>query len=48
MSSADNTLDLKGYDPVQAALMEETVILVDREDKVTGKASKKVCTYIPR
>ena len=45
MSGADASVDLNNYDPVQAALMEEMVILVDRDDKVTGKASKKICTF---
>ena len=44
MSGADANVDLNNYDPIQAALMEEMVILVDREDKVTGKATKKICT----
>lgn len=44
MSGGDATVDLNDYDPIQAALMEEMVILVDRDDKVTGKATKKICT----
>lgn len=36
---------LNDYDPVQAALMAEVVILVDGEDKVLGQASKKECKY---
>lgn len=44
MSSDGTTVDLATYDPIQAALMDEVCILVDREDRVTGKATKKVCT----
>lgn len=44
MSCDGSSVNLATYDPIQAALMEEMCILVDREDNVTGKATKKVCT----
>lgn len=34
---------LDGYDPLQVQMMEEEVILVDEQDNVLGKASKKEC-----
>ncbi|XP_062568709.1 isopentenyl-diphosphate Delta-isomerase 1-like [Saccostrea cucullata] len=34
---------LEGYDKTQVGLMNEECILTDRDDKVTGKASKKTC-----
>lgn len=46
MSADGSTVDLATYDPIQAALMDEVCILVDREDRVTGKATKKVCTSL--
>lgn len=45
MSADGSSVDLGTYDPIQAALMDEVCILVDREDRVTGKATKKICTY---
>jgi len=38
-----HTDELSGHDPVQVKLMEEECILVDREDKVIGRDSKKSC-----
>lgn len=34
---------LHGYDDTQVALMGEECILIDRNDNVTGSASKKTC-----
>lgn len=34
------------YDPEQVKMMEEEVILVDGQDNVLGKASKKECTLV--
>ena len=34
---------LNGYDETQVSLMKEECILIDRDDKVTGSASKKMC-----
>lgn len=45
----DNTVEvaggdeLKGFDPIQVALMQEECILVDSNDKVIGHDSKKNC-----
>ena len=35
---------LKTHAATQVAMMEEEVILVDPNDVVLGKASKKICT----
>jgi len=46
-SLATSTSLWKGYDPVQESLMDnENLILVDAEDKVTGKASKRYCHLV--
>lgn len=37
---------LTGVDPVQAALMEERLIVLDYNDKPIGEASKKTCMYL--
>ena len=37
---------LNGYDDTQVSLMKEECILIDRDDKVTGSASKKTCHLI--
>ncbi|MCJ1399725.1 isopentenyl-diphosphate delta-isomerase idi1 [Xylographa trunciseda] len=38
-----STGDLEGYDEEQIRLMEEVCIVLDRDDKPIGTASKKVC-----
>lgn len=40
-------LKLDNYDPLQAQLMEERVILVDGNDQVIGSESKKNSMKIP-
>lgn len=46
MVGEDNTAaELKGFDPVQVALMQEECILVDKDDKVIGHDSKKNCMF---
>ncbi|KAJ2337565.1 isopentenyl-diphosphate delta-isomerase idi1, partial [Coemansia sp. RSA 2681] len=37
------TVDFSGYDEEQVRLMGEMCILVDRDDKAIGAASKKTC-----
>ena len=37
---------MKGADPTQSELMKEECILVDNQDNVLGKASKKECIHI--
>ncbi|KAL9102961.1 MAG: hypothetical protein Q9163_001948 [Psora crenata] len=39
--------DLEGYDEEQIRLMEEVCIVVDKDDKAIGSASKKVCMPSP-
>jgi isopentenyl-diphosphate delta-isomerase len=45
--SANTNVDtvLAGYDAEQVRLMEECCILVDKDDRVVGHASKKTCKY---
>jgi len=38
-----STNDLEGYDEEQIRLMDEVCIVLDRDDKPIGSASKKVC-----
>ncbi|KAJ2497058.1 isopentenyl-diphosphate delta-isomerase idi1, partial [Coemansia sp. RSA 2052] len=37
------TVDFSGYDEEQVRLMGEMCILVDKDDKAIGAASKKTC-----
>ncbi|KAM0751285.1 isopentenyl-diphosphate delta-isomerase [Meredithblackwellia eburnea MCA 4105] len=50
MSATTNhtiTLDPEKYDQEQIKLMEETLILLDNDDKAIGQGSKKDCHLIP-
>jgi isopentenyl-diphosphate delta-isomerase len=38
------TVSLEGLDAEQVRLMEERLILLDRDDNVVGEGSKKECT----
>ena len=40
--------DLSMYDDAQRVMMEERCILLDRDDKVIGSASKKACHLLPQ
>ena len=38
-------VELQGYDEEQVRLMEEVCIVLDRDDRPIGSASKKVCMF---
>lgn len=43
MASTSVDSILKGYDEIQAKLMDEECILINEDDVKVGEASKKVC-----